>query len=198
METLSNRDLLANPRLALFCSVRCPGKLILKTYDLTRALRDVNVTVIGGFHSPMEQECLRLILRGASPVILCPARSIQGMRVPPTWSEPLARQRMLVASPFPSSERRTTRELAERRNAFVATHADALFIAYASAGGSAERLCSEAVLAGKPVLTFEATETQNLLSLGARPFAGEAADIAATIRDDILSPGKAASRGTSR
>ncbi len=68
--------------LALFCSVRCPGDLILKTYDLARTLRDAGVPVIGGFHSPMEKECLRLLLRGQQPVVVCPARNIENMRVP--------------------------------------------------------------------------------------------------------------------
>jgi hypothetical protein len=34
----------------------------LKTYDLARDLRDADVPVIGGFHTPMEKECLRLLL----------------------------------------------------------------------------------------------------------------------------------------
>ena len=36
--------------LALFCSARCPGNLILQTYDLTRALREAEVTAMSGFH----------------------------------------------------------------------------------------------------------------------------------------------------
>ena len=32
--------LLKEPLTALFCSQRCPGDLILKTYDIVRAMRD--------------------------------------------------------------------------------------------------------------------------------------------------------------
>jgi HEPN domain-containing protein len=42
------------------------------------------VTVVGGFHAPMERECLTILLRGAQPVILCPARNI-GMRIRPEY-----------------------------------------------------------------------------------------------------------------
>ena len=35
-----NLSLLDEPLTALFCSNRCPGDLILKTYDLARAMRD--------------------------------------------------------------------------------------------------------------------------------------------------------------
>lgn len=65
-------------KLALFCSNKCPGEIIIKTYDFMRTLMDVNdIAVISGFHSPMEQECLNILLNGDVPVIICPARSIK-------------------------------------------------------------------------------------------------------------------------
>jgi predicted Rossmann fold nucleotide-binding protein DprA/Smf involved in DNA uptake len=46
---LGNLDALHSRQvLALFCSVKCPGDLILKTYDLARNLRQAGVTVISG------------------------------------------------------------------------------------------------------------------------------------------------------
>lgn len=75
-------EILRKPALGLFCSIRCPGQVILAVYDLARALRDAAIPVIGGFHTPMEKECLDLLLRGTQPVVMCPARSIQGMRLP--------------------------------------------------------------------------------------------------------------------
>src|ERR687892_99661 len=96
LTALGNLDILHQKKLALFCSVKCPGNLILRTYDLACALRDAGVTVIGGFHSPMEKECLALLLRGTQPVIVCPARSIEGMRLPGEWRAPLAEGRLLL------------------------------------------------------------------------------------------------------
>ena len=58
---LGSRDLLDGAKLGLFCSIHCPGKLVVRTYELVRELRDAGVTLVGGFHSPMEQECLRLV-----------------------------------------------------------------------------------------------------------------------------------------
>ncbi len=68
-----NLHLLEEPLTAFFCSARCAGDLILKTYDLARSMRDAGVAVIGGFQIPMERECLRLLLRGTQPVVICPA-----------------------------------------------------------------------------------------------------------------------------
>ena len=166
---LGNREILRNRKLALFCSVRCPGKLVLQTYDLAQRLRDAGVTVIGGFHSPMEQERLRLLLRGRQPIIVCPARSVERMRVPAEWQAPLDASRLLVLSPFGPEQRRATADLAAARNAFVASLADEMFVAYAEPGGKTERLCRAALADRKPVLTFDASENANLIALGARP-----------------------------
>ena len=70
-----NLDMLEERLTALFCSVRCPGDLILKTYDLARLLRDAGTPVIAGFQSPMEKDCLEILLRGRQPVVICPARA---------------------------------------------------------------------------------------------------------------------------
>jgi len=177
---VGSRELLSYVKLGLFCSVHCPGKLVVRTYELVRALRDAGVALVGGFHSPMEQECLRLVLRGGSPVIVCPARSVQDMRLQPEWQAPLRGGRLLLISPFPSSVRRVTRETAMRRNAFVARVADVLFVAYADPGGSTERLCRDALEHGQRVLTFGVPENQHLLELGAQP-APDAASVIGAI-----------------
>src|SRR5437867_2686737 len=62
-----NLDLLQGRMLGLFCSKECPGDVILRIYDLVRALRDAGIPIIGGFHSPMEKECLTLLVRGTEP-----------------------------------------------------------------------------------------------------------------------------------
>jgi len=78
---LGNLDNLKEKKLAFFCSVKCPGHLVLKVYDLSQSLKQARATVIGGFHSPIERECLAILLRGKQPIIICPARSIKGMRM---------------------------------------------------------------------------------------------------------------------
>jgi predicted Rossmann fold nucleotide-binding protein DprA/Smf involved in DNA uptake len=173
LTALGNLDLLQRKKLALFCSVKCPGNLILQTYDLTRALRDAGVTVIGGFHSPMEKECLALLLRGTQPVIVCPARSIDRMRLPTAWKAPLAEGRLLLLSPFAEKLRRVTTDLAQRRNEFVAALADEVFVAHAAPGSKTERFCRDVLAWGKSLLTLESDENAPLLALGAKPLRPE-------------------------
>ena len=53
-------------------------------------------------------------------MVICPARSLEGMRVPREWRGPLAEGRLLLLSPFTEKSRRVTSGLAAARNKFVA------------------------------------------------------------------------------
>jgi predicted Rossmann fold nucleotide-binding protein DprA/Smf involved in DNA uptake len=155
--------------MGFFCSVRCPGDSVLKIYDLARALRSANVTIAGGFQSPMEKECLSLLLRGTVGVIVCPARGLGTMREPTEWKAPLAEGRLLLLSFFDDGVRRATTDLAARRNAYVALLADRILIAHAERGGKTERLCRDALDCGKPVFTLDSPDNAHLVELGAVP-----------------------------
>ncbi|HEV8711952.1 MAG TPA: DNA-processing protein DprA [Candidatus Binatia bacterium] len=166
---IGNPAILEKRLLGFFCSTRCPGEVILRTYDLARALRHAGVPVISGFHSPMEKECLDLLLRGTQPVVVCPARSLERMRIPTKWKAPLAESRLLILSPFPGKTRRATAGLAQKRNEFVAALAEKVFVAYAATSSKTERFCHDVLTWGKPLLTLENDENAGLLALGARP-----------------------------
>ena len=164
---IGNLRLLDEPLTALFCSNRCPGDLILKTYDLARAMRDAGVPVIGGFQTPMERECLRLLLRGSQPVVVCPARGIDNMRVPRDWRLALDDGRLLVLSPFQPTVRWPTAELAAQRNDLVADLAQQVFIAHAAPGSKTEAFASKLANAGKSLLTLDSPANSNLIAVGA-------------------------------
>lgn len=151
LSAIGDAGLLGGHLLALFCSAKCPGDIILKLYEHTQALRDQGVPVIGGFHSPVEQECLRILMRGTQPVIICPARGINRMRLPPDWSKGIEAGRVLVVSPFSGERRRVTEDLARRRNEFVTMLAEEVLIAHAAPGGQMEALSRFVSALKKPV-----------------------------------------------
>ncbi|GIK17702.1 MAG: hypothetical protein BroJett003_26660 [Planctomycetota bacterium] len=169
VKTIGNSALLNTRKVGLLCSRRCPGTIIVKTLDLALALRNSAATVIGGFQSSMERECLETLLRGKHPVIVCPARGIEGMRQPAAWKSAIAENSLLIASPFRAKQRRATAELAEERNRFVADLADEVIIAHASPGGKLERLCNDIIACGKPIRTLDDPANTHLLALGMRP-----------------------------
>ena len=74
---LGNPALLDLPSTALFCSVNCPAAMLLPTFDLAARWREAGRCVISGFHSPVEKECMRILLRGQQPLIseLCTYRT---------------------------------------------------------------------------------------------------------------------------
>jgi predicted Rossmann fold nucleotide-binding protein DprA/Smf involved in DNA uptake len=167
---IGNHDILRSRRLGLICSVQCPGSVVIKTFDAIRELRDAEVVVIGGFHSPMEQECLEFLLRGAQPVIICPARGIGRMRLPAGWREAIATGRLLLLSPFADEATNTTTAQAEFRNEFVAALSAAVLIPHASPGGKAEALARRALARGQTLFTFDDEANKALLDAGARDY----------------------------
>jgi predicted Rossmann fold nucleotide-binding protein DprA/Smf involved in DNA uptake len=129
-------------RTALFCSAHTPGDAILRAHDAARRLRNEGVTVISGFHSPIEKECLRILLRGKQPIIVCPARAIEAMRMSTECRAAYDAGRLLFLSPFTKQPKRVTKESAVRRNEIVAALADEVFIAHVTPGGQTDRMAN--------------------------------------------------------
>lgn len=167
--SIGSLDILKRPLLGLFCSVKCPGDLIIKTYDLARSLRDNKITVISGFHSPIEKDCLDFLIKGDQTIVLCPARSIKSMRMNKKIRGPIDEGRLLILSPFEENIKRHTQKTSQLRNQFVSSLANALFIAHAEIGGKIEEMCKDILLQNKPVYTFESKYNESLAEMGAQP-----------------------------
>jgi predicted Rossmann fold nucleotide-binding protein DprA/Smf involved in DNA uptake len=172
LDMLGDVEILKRPKVGLFCSIKCPGKLILETYDLCRQFRDEGVIVASGFHSPMEEECLRILLRGTHPAIWCLARGMFKV-IPKKYRDAVERGRLVLVSPFPTKIDRPTAKTALIRNRWVADMAQVLVVAYAVPGGKTEAFCKEQLAAGKPLYTFDHPDNAAILRAGARPIAPE-------------------------
>ena len=144
-------NFLARETTALFCSAQCPGAAILRTFDRMTQMRDSGQIVLGGFHSPMEQDCLRILLRGHQPIILVLARTLHNLHLAPDLVPSFQSNRLLLLSPFGLQHKRVTASLAVRRNRFAATIATKALIAYAAPGSRTAALADEIHAAGKPV-----------------------------------------------
>lgn len=169
--TLGDAAILDRPKVGLLCSSKCPGKLILDTYDLCQRFRTEGINVISGFHSPMEEECLRILLRSPHPVIWCLARGMLA-RIP---SKPVdcrtavAQGRLLIVSPFAENVRRVTTETAIARNRYTTGVARAVVVPHAAPGSKVEALSRELLAAGKPLYTFDHPSNAALINAGAQP-----------------------------
>jgi predicted Rossmann fold nucleotide-binding protein DprA/Smf involved in DNA uptake len=161
------------PFVALFCSIKCSETVICLTYELAHALCDAGISVIGGFHSPLEKECLGILLQGTQPVLVCPARSIERLRLPASWRMALEKERLLLLSPFEEEQKRPTSARALVRNQFIAALADVVLITHATPGGKSESFCYELYTEGKPLFALDTVENTNLFNLGAEPLRPE-------------------------
>ena len=139
-------------KTAFFCSNRCPGNAVLEALDQAQKWRDQSRCVISGFHSSIEKECLKILLRGRQPIIICPARSLENMRIPREWREGIGAGRILLLSPFESSQRRPTAALSEQRNKLAAALADEVSFAHTTPGGKTARLAELTSEWGIPVI----------------------------------------------
>ena len=152
--------ILASSTDALFCSAQCPGAAILRTFERMTAMRDAGQIVLGGFHSPMEQDCLRILLRGKQPVVLVLARTLLNMQLAPELVLAYREGRLLLLSPFGPQHKRVTSALAAKRNRFAAAIATNVLIAYAAPGSRTATLADEVRAAGKPVEMLYRPETE--------------------------------------
>jgi predicted Rossmann fold nucleotide-binding protein DprA/Smf involved in DNA uptake len=173
---LGNIGILDQRKLAVFCSTTCPAEITSQTRDLMEKLADARVVVIGGFHSPVERQCLDILLRAALPIIVFPARSLVKLRIRREHKEPLEAGRLLYLSFFRSHRHRSDVEMASRRNRLVAAPADKTIIPYAAPGSKTEDLCRELIAWGKAVFTVANEANQNLLNLGLSPVTAAQAD----------------------
>jgi predicted Rossmann fold nucleotide-binding protein DprA/Smf involved in DNA uptake len=166
LTAIGNLSLLQKPAIALFCSIKCPGDLILKTYDLAQALRDTEIPIISGFHTPIERDCLKILLRGTQPIIHCPARSLHTIRLSLEQKQAIGENRLLLISPFSASYPRATAELAEKRNELIGAIAHTIFIAYAAPNSKTLAFAQSLIAAGKAVVTFDSSSNPLLQEQG--------------------------------
>jgi hypothetical protein len=184
------------PSLALLCSSRCSGTVIVHGLDVAIALKNAPVSMVSGFQSPLEKESLKFLLKGSVRLVVCPARSAVGMRIPAAWKKPMESGRLTIRSfideepsansdvsverhkgrsaktstPSHSLPKRPTTDLAEQRNRFACAISDAVLILHASPGGKLERLAYELLESDKQVWTLDDPANAHLIAKGAEPF----------------------------
>jgi hypothetical protein len=140
--TLGNENLLALHKIAFLCSRNCPAAVARKSRDWAIAQREKGSCVISGFHSRIEKEVLYRLLEGTQPIIVALARGIM-KKLDPDMQAPLDAGRLLIVTRYAESVTHACEDSCFHRNRLMLELADETVIAYASPGGSLERLCGE-------------------------------------------------------
>jgi len=150
--SLGSDGLLRLSKVAVFCSRRCPTERMIAALDWARSLPEKGTALVGGFHSPIEQECLAIALRRGLAVIVCVARDLETMRRSAAWTQAINDGRMLLLSTFSPTDRRLTEERSHERNRFAALLADEIFIVHGDSGSHTEQLGKYARDRGKRLI----------------------------------------------
>ncbi len=153
---------------AFFCSQSCPGDIILRTQDWANARTPASAPVISGFHTAIERDVLRILLRNKVPLIYCLARSLKGARLPAAVRSAQKAGHAEIISPFPATQKRTTAASAEQRNRHILTLTDNILIAHASEGGKTESLAKFAISKGLKLSTLASSGNVNMIEMGAK------------------------------
>ena len=79
---IGNPALLQGPLTAFFASRQCPGKAIRAARNWAVDQARAGHAVVSGFHSPLEQSVLKVLLVAKAPAVLVLARPVQGAHLP--------------------------------------------------------------------------------------------------------------------
>jgi predicted Rossmann fold nucleotide-binding protein DprA/Smf involved in DNA uptake len=133
LDGLGQQTLLAAP-VAFFASRQCSGTAIRAAMSWALQQAKTRQTVISGFHSPLEQSVLKVLLQARSPVVAVLARPVVGAKLPREWRLAIKTGHMAVVSNVAVNVRMTS-EAARLRNHTVALLASSVIVAHASVGG---------------------------------------------------------------
>lgn len=131
---VGDKALLEQPLTAFFASRRCSGRAIRAAMDWAVEQARAKTPLIGGFHSPLEQSVLEVMLASHAPVVIVIARKLAAASLSAAWCEAVQAGTVAVVS-MDDTQQRLTAEQAIRRNHWIARHAAHIVIAEASPGG---------------------------------------------------------------
>ena len=141
MHTLGNPDLLNLHKVAFLCSRSCPEAAALKARGWADEQCEKGTCVISGYHSGVERDVLRRLLRGKQPIIIALAKGLA--KLDPLLAAPMEAGRLLLITRYAASVSHADEAKCYQRNRLMVELADEIVVAHASPGGSLERLCGE-------------------------------------------------------
>ena len=133
------------PLLGLIASRECPGHVLLETLNLVPQWVKSGRVIVSGFHSPLEQQVLRSLLRrnGHAVKVLARCFSASGYRLAKEEQDAFANGRLLIISAFGADTPRVTRVSAIKRNELVIALSTEVVTPFISKGSPLEELLAK-------------------------------------------------------
>lgn len=123
MEMTGNKQLLSYHKIGFLASSHIDVAEVMGCFEWASKKMEKNTCVISGFSSKMERDVLHFLLLARTPVIIVLARQLY-KNIPEEWQPAFHDNQMLILSL--SNASRQSRELAFKRNEYIAESADEL------------------------------------------------------------------------
>lgn len=124
MHTKGNNSLLESHLVGFLAGSKIAVLSVLPTLDwASEVSAREDVSIVSGFHSPLECRVLELLLRGKCGIVCILARSLY-TKIPLEYMPAYTEGRVLFVSK--EKQNRSSKESASRRNQLVADYADEL------------------------------------------------------------------------
>jgi DNA processing protein len=128
-----------------------------------------DVSFVGGWHSPLEEEALRVLLAQEASIIFCVSKGLDRFMPSVEVANRVSQGQALLLTHCSPKAKRITRDASMRRNQLVVELAKALLILSAPDGSASLKLAVSALRQGKTVHTLEHRLNTDLLIAGAIP-----------------------------
>lgn len=164
---LGNTSLLKQPIVGILSARAGASDLSSNTAELLRQVAGSKATFIGGWHSPLEKESLKILLRESPPTIVCLAKSINRFGFLQELKTLLNQDRLLLLTHCSPHAKRISRDASVRRNHLAAGLANVLLVLAAPEGSATFKLARSVIELPKPVFALEHPANESLLASGA-------------------------------
>lgn len=156
--------------LGIISARRIDPDLALKASQLITQLASLeDVSFISGWHSPLEEEALRMLLVQPARVIFCLPKSLDKFVPSEDVKDRVRQGRALLLTHCSPRAKRISRDASLRRNHLVVGLARALLVLSAPEGSASLKLARTAINRGKTVLATEHRINGRLLASDALP-----------------------------
>lgn len=162
-------DVLSLPRVGVLASRQANPACMLAAYGLLDVLADMDICVLGGWHSTVELEMLERLSKGRPMLVDLPAKGLPHYTPHQAILDGLDTGRSLLLTHCGPRSRRVERPAALRRNRLIVALSHALFVPCASEGSATAKLAAEAVSNSVPVATVPHEHHRHLVDAGATP-----------------------------
>lgn len=132
MTTLGDTSIFSISSTGFLCSRQYASKAILPCLDWAVSVaNDADACIMSTFHSPLEADVLKFLLRGKCMIILVLARSLY-KKIPPEYQQAIDEGRMLIISV--SDQTRISKDSANKANEFILDHSQNIVFGFISEG----------------------------------------------------------------